>query len=89
MRYTLPWNTVARVAVSRVAGTFVYTRNEPIRQRRLDKFTLVDVKLTQPLREGRLSLYAGVDNLLDEEWTLNYGFPQLGRTIYGGAELRF
>jgi len=88
-RYTLPWRTVARVAVSHVAGTFVYTRKEPFRQRRLDHFTLVDVKLTQPLREGRLSLYAGVDNLLDEEWTLNYGFPQLGRTIYGGAELRF
>jgi outer membrane cobalamin receptor len=89
MRYTLPWGTVARAAVSHVAGTFVYTRNEPFRQRRLDNFTLVDVKLTQPLWEGRLSLYAGVDNLLDEEWTLNYGLPQAGRTIYGGAELRF
>jgi outer membrane cobalamin receptor len=66
----------------------VYTRNEPFRQRRLDNFTLVDVKLTQPLWEGRLSLYAGVDNLRDEEWTLNYGLPQAGRTIYGGAELR-
>jgi len=49
----------------------------------------VDFKLTQPLWEGRLNLYAGVDNLLDEDWTLNYGFPQAGRTIYGGAELRF
>jgi outer membrane cobalamin receptor len=89
VRYTLPWGTVARAAVSYVAGTFVYTRNEPYRQTRLDNFTLVDLRLTQPLWDGRLSLYAGVDNILDEEWTLNYGLPQAGRTIYGGTELRF
>jgi outer membrane receptor protein involved in Fe transport len=67
----------------------VYTRGDSPVQGRLDNFTLADVRLTQPLQEGRLSLYAGVDNLLDEEWTLNYGLPQEGRTIYGGAELRF
>jgi outer membrane cobalamin receptor len=88
-RYTFPWGTVGRIAVSYVVDTFVYTRNEPFLQGELDNFTLVDFKLTQPLWEGRLNLYAGVDNLLDEDWTLNYGFPQAGRTIYGGAELRF
>jgi outer membrane cobalamin receptor len=69
--------------------TFVYTRSEPYLQGRLETFTLLDLRLTQPLCQGRLSLYAGVDNLLDEDWTLNYGFPQQGRIIYGGAELRF
>jgi len=89
VRYTLPWGTVARAAVSYVAGTFVYTRNEPYRQRRLSNYTLVDLRLTHPLLEGRLNVYAGVDNLLDREWTLNYALPKAGRTIYGGAELRF
>ena len=40
VRYTLPWGTVARAAVSYVAGTFVYTRNEPYRQKRLSSYTL-------------------------------------------------
>ena len=33
-RYTFPWGTVGRVAVSYVADTFVYTRNEPFLQGR-------------------------------------------------------
>ncbi len=89
VRYTLPWRTVARLAVSYVDDTFVYTRNEPFVQGRLDSYTLLDFRLTQPFWGDRLSVFAGVDNLLDEDWTLNYGFPQAGRTFFGGAELRF
>ena len=27
-------------------------------------------------------------SVLDEEYAVNYGFPQVGRTIYGGFEYR-
>jgi outer membrane cobalamin receptor len=88
-RYRLPWGTLARAALSYVADAFVYTRNEPFAQMVLDDFVLIDLRVSQPLLGERVHLFAGVDNLLDEEWDLNYGFPQPGRTLYGGIELRF
>jgi outer membrane cobalamin receptor len=50
---------------------------------------LLDFRLEHPFLDDRLRLYAGVDNALDEEWTLSYGSPQPGRTVYGGVELRY
>jgi len=38
---------------------------------------------------GHLSLVARVENLLDDAYEEAYGFPALGRTFWGGAELRF
>lgn len=89
VRYTFETGTEARVAVSYVAGTYVYSRSAPIMQRSLKNYTLVDLRLSQPFWRGRLNVYAGVDNLLDEEWMVNYGFPQAGRTFFGGIELHF
>jgi len=37
----------------------------------------------------RVSLVARVENLLDESYEEAYGFPALGRTIWGGATVRF
>ena len=57
--------------------------------RRSPDFVLLDLKLVQRFWDDRIRLYVGVDNVLDEEWTNNYGFPQSGRTVFGGIELRY
>lgn len=89
LRYTFHTETEARVAVSYVADTYVYSRTLPVMQRSLKNFTLVDLRLSQPFEQGRVNVYAGVNNLLDEEWTVNYGFPQAGRTFFAGVALHF
>ena len=86
---TLPWQMDFRVGVSWSANTSYDSRRGVLRTNRLDDFVLLDLKVVQPFWEDRLRLYAGVDNVLDEEWTYNYGFPQAGRTVFGGIELRY
>jgi outer membrane cobalamin receptor len=85
---TLPWQMYFRVGFTWPLDTLVYSR-DGAQSRHLDDFVLLDLKLEQPLWEDRLRLYVGVDNLLDEEWTYNYGFPQTGRAVFGGLELRY
>jgi outer membrane cobalamin receptor len=36
-----------------------------------------------------VSVFARVENLLDEEYEEAYGFPALGRVLWGGARVRF
>jgi outer membrane receptor protein involved in Fe transport len=86
---TLPWQMDFRVGVSWVANTSIDSRTEPVMTRRLPDFVFFELKLVQRFWEDRTRLYAGVDNVLDEEWTYNYGFPQAGRTFFGGIELRY
>ena len=35
-----------------------------------------------------VSVYLGVDNLLDEAYEESYGFPQAGRLVYLGLDWR-
>ena len=47
------------------------------------------MKVSQKVLKDKVTLYCGVDNLLDENYEQSYGLPQAGRYIYGGIELRF
>jgi outer membrane cobalamin receptor len=86
---TLPRQMDFRVGFTWALDTLIYPEEEGLGTRHLDDFVLLDLKLEQPLWENRLRLYAGVDNLLDQEWTYNYGFPQAGRAVFGGLRLRY
>jgi vitamin B12 transporter len=50
---------------------------------------LVDFKLNKSAANGAIDLYVGVDNVFDEDYEQSYGFPQPGRTFYGGATWKF
>ena len=78
------------VSLLYVGNQYFYTKNgAPIVQKaKLNDYTLVNLKLSQRLLEGKATLYVGVDNLFDENYETSYGFPQAGRFIYGGVEFR-
>ena len=67
---------------------YYYSRNEPLQKRKLDDFVVVSAKAAQRLLKDRLLLYFGIDNLFDQNYEESYGFPQAGRFIYGGIEIR-
>jgi vitamin B12 transporter len=73
-----------------VGTQYFYTKNNvyPVQKAKLDDYALVNVKLSQRLLNNGMTLYIGVNNLLDENYETSYGFPQAGRFIYGGVELR-
>ncbi len=57
----------------------------------LDDFMTVDVLVKYPIWKGAGEgfLTAGVENLFDEEYEEEFGFPQPEQTFHIGAEIRF
>jgi vitamin B12 transporter len=71
-----------------VEGQYFYDSTETLKKE-LDGFTVVNLKLNQKLGASGFSLYAGAENLLDEEYEESYLLPQPGRTLYAGMEYLF
>lgn len=77
----------AYASVLFVGNQYYYNKNVA-GKRRLGGYAVVDMKISQPLMADRLSMYLGVNNLLDRNYEQSYGLPQPGRTVYGGVEFR-
>lgn len=85
----LAWGARAVLSGQHVGGEFYFSRQGIAATRTLDAYTLLALRLEQPLAGGRVRLYAGADNLLDVAYEEAYGLPQAGRFVYGGVELSF
>lgn len=71
----------------RIGGQAYFNRNDASDYRNLDSFDLVSARVSYALPRKMGSIYAGADNLLDEEYETSYGFPQAGRLLYTGVQL--
>ncbi len=75
-----------------VADQYFYgkggTPYDPPPKAKLDDYMVVNAKLNYTFRK-KLTIYAGADNILDENYDQSYGYPLSGRYIYAGAEWRF
>jgi outer membrane cobalamin receptor len=73
-----------------VGNQYFYTKNNvtPVQKAKLNDYTLINLKLSQKLQGGKLTVYIGANNVFDENYETSYGFPLAGRFIYGGVELR-
>jgi outer membrane cobalamin receptor len=89
-KYDFDWGLTAYASYLFVGSQSFYTKNgiTPMQRLQLDNYELVNVKLSQRLYHDRVNLYIGVKNLFDRNYETAYGFPQAGRFIYGGVELR-
>ena len=70
----------------RVADQVFYSRSTPLLRRTLADYTLLDASLRYTLPGQRITLYSGVENLLDEDYAEAYGLPQRGRFVYAGIQ---
>jgi len=86
-RYSFDFGLSAYMNVMYVADQVFYSREAPVEKKKLDDYTLVNLKLDQLLLKKRLNLYFGVDNLFDADYEESYGFPQAGMFIYGGLRV--
>lgn len=57
--------------------------------RNLDSYDLVSTQLRYRLSKDLGAFYVGADNLLDKDYSTSYGFPQQGRFLYTGLELKW
>lgn len=87
--YRFPFGTRLTASVLRVSDQFYYSRKEPVEKAQLPAYTLVDVRVSHPVRSGRADLYLGASNLLDAAYEDEYGFPQATRVVYGGMSIHW
>jgi len=85
--YTFDFGLTAYASFMYLKDQYIYNTNYI--QGKLDDFSIVDVKLEQNLLKNMWFVYAGVDNLFDENYEESYGFPQAGRTAYVGMRVKF
>ena len=85
--YTFDFGLTAYASFMHVKDQYIYDKNYI--QGKLEDFSIVDIKLEQNLLKEMWFVYAGVDNLLDENYEESYGFPQAGRTAYVGMRVKF
>ena len=88
-QYVFGFGLSAYASVMYVADQYYYSKNTPLQKRKLNDYTLVNLKLDQAFLKKRLHIYVGADNLFDRDYEQAYGFPQAGRTLYAGAQIRF
>lgn len=87
-QYTCPFGTALYAGVRYVANQYTYN-DDATEKKRMDDFTVVDLKISQSFLDKALSVYAGVNNLFDEDYEESYGFPRPGRTLYCGIDYAF
>lgn len=85
--YAFDFGLTAYASFVRLMDQYYYASDYT--QEKLKDFSLVAVKLEQSLIKDQWFVYAGVDNLLDENYQESYGFPQAGRTAYAGMKFLF
>lgn len=87
-KYRFAFGLTAYGSVQYVADQYFYS-NDGTQKKKLNDITVVNLKLSQAIPNTGLEMYAGVDNLFDEDYEESYGLPQPGRMFYGGLEYRF
>lgn len=87
-QYTCPFGAALYASVYHVANQYTYNDDATLKKR-MNDFTVVNLKLSQELLDKALSVYAGVNNLFDEDYEESYGFPRPGRTLFCGFDYAF
>ena len=82
--YVWPIKLRTEVAVRYAGESF----NDIAHTRPLGSYTLVDLRLSYPLRD-KLELYGRIENLTDQHYETTYQYGTLGRAAYGGVRLSF
>ncbi|HEX6965850.1 MAG TPA: TonB-dependent receptor [Gemmatimonadaceae bacterium] len=89
-RYAFRVGPSIALSVMRVAGQVYYARGQQSQQQgALPNYTVANVRVAQQILRSAVSVYAGADNLFDEAYEDEYGYPQPGRTLYAGAAVRW
>ncbi|MCP3875116.1 MAG: TonB-dependent receptor [Desulfobacteraceae bacterium] len=94
LKYDFDFGFTPYVSILHVTDQYYYAKNganieDLARKKKLNDYTLVNVKLTQKIFKDTLTVYVGAENIFDENYEQSYGLPQPGRVIYSGAEIRF
>ncbi|ABO25542.1 TonB-dependent receptor [Shewanella loihica] len=88
--YEFSFATRINLNIEHIMGQVFHTEEKVAGQKQLvekslDDYTLVDLKLSQPIAGDALSVYLRATNLLDERYYQSEGLPQAGRQLFLGV----
>jgi vitamin B12 transporter len=87
-RYGFFFGLTADASLEYVGDQYYFDKTSTMKKK-LNDYTVVNLKLAQDLFQKRLNVYVGAENLFDQNYEQSYGVPQAGRTLYAGAQYRF
>lgn len=71
----------------RIGEQSYFDKKTPTVHDNLPAFELISLKLNYALPQQLGNIYVGADNLLDQDYSTSYGFPQAGRFFYTGVKV--
>lgn len=86
--YSLASGWFARIGVTYLADQTISSKTQPTQHESLANESVVNLNISKAFFDNRVTVYFGVDNLLETDHNTGPGFPLPGRFIYGGARLR-
>ncbi|MBF0406888.1 MAG: TonB-dependent receptor plug domain-containing protein [Candidatus Riflebacteria bacterium] len=70
-------------------GQHYYSRTLPLQKASLNNITVTNLRVSKPIRYYSLVIYAGADNVFDQNYETAYGVPAAGRFAYTGIQATF
>ncbi|MFH0731031.1 MAG: TonB-dependent receptor [Pseudomonadota bacterium] len=77
----------AYMSILHESNQVTYSRTTPYVQYEMNDFTILDARFEKVLLSGKMGVFVGAGNLLDEDYEESYGIPCEGRTFYGGIRV--
>jgi len=74
----------ANLSLQQIAGLFTLTGENTVKE----NYTLVNLMLSYQLTKN-INFYVSGKNLLDQSYSINYGYPMPGITFFTGLNLKF
>ncbi|MFW6290312.1 MAG: TonB-dependent receptor, partial [Mariniphaga sp.] len=75
----------ANLSVQQISGLYIYTGEPSPLQ---ESYTLANAMLSYRLNKN-IELFASGKNLLDQDYSINYGYPMPGITVFTGINIQF
>lgn len=82
--YNFAYEMSLYASVEHVATQYCYSNDGNNTKAELPDYTLLNLKIEKKLMSGALKIFAGADNLLDENYYESYALPQEGRSLFCG-----
>jgi outer membrane cobalamin receptor len=86
-QYHFGYGISAYMGMLYVGGQYTYSNSTPVLKKSINDYTLCRARLEKAFWNGKMTCYVGVDNLFDVDYYTSYGYPQPGRTFYGGIRV--
>jgi outer membrane cobalamin receptor len=86
-QYDISTAWTANASFQRVGEQEYFNKNDASVHEDLSAFDLLGFKLNYALPQRVGTVYIGANNLLDQDYSTSYGFPQAGRFFYTGIKL--